>query len=388
VSRTASGARLTDLADRVGSSGTMDAAGAASRHPHPISLAIGEPEGLPPPEAVEAAVRALREGRVRYGPAAGLAELREAIARDRTRRSGLPHTLDDVIVTAGGKQGLHDALRCLAGPGDEVLVPAPYWPSFLQQVASAGASAVVTPAGTEGLVDVDALEAAITPRTRVLVLNDPSNPSSRTWGAERLRRVAAIAERHDLWVLADEVYADLVLDGEHESLLSVAPGVRERLVVVQSFSKRFAMCGLRLGSVSAPRPLIEALTRLVSASLTCASTMAQHAGIAALEHGAPWLGARRAEYRDRRERARRVLESLPGLTCPPTEAAFYLFPRLPSGVDDRAWCARLREEQGVLVTPGTVFGAPGHVRISYSGSTGDLEEGLRRIADAGAGLSR
>ncbi|TDJ74185.1 MAG: aminotransferase class I/II-fold pyridoxal phosphate-dependent enzyme [Planctomycetota bacterium] len=362
----------------------MSAANAPVAHPHPISLAIGEPaEGAPPP-VIEAAVRALREGRARYGPPAGLPRLRELVAEDLARKTGLPWLADEVIVTAGGKPALLDTMRCILEPGDEVLVLAPYWPSFLDQVAWAGGTAVVVAPGADLLPDPDAIAAACGPRTKVLILNDPSNPTSRALAPELLARIAAVAERADLWLLVDQVYVDLALEGEHRTLLRVAPEVKERTVVVESFSKRFAMTGLRLGAAAGPEHLIAAMTRLASASTTHPNMIAQYAGIAALEMDDEWIEAQRTRYRRRRDRALAGLAGIEGVQCARAECAFYLFPAIGRWMAARGTArdtdvTDALRAQGLLLVPGSAFGAPGHLRLSYGLADEELDEALGRL---------
>lgn len=370
-------ARLVPGSQASGVTGAGPARGTGAR---PIDLAVGEPAEPPPPEVVEAVARAARDCAGRYTPPAGLPELRELVARDQERKSGLERPAEEVLITAGAKPALLDGLRCLLEPGEEAIVLAPCWPIIRQQVAWAGGRSLVIPPRADLLPDVDAIEQACGPRTRVLVLNDPANPTSRTLDRDRLNVVADLARELDLWVVADQVYDDLVLDGEHEPLLRVAPHVRDRILVVESFSMRFAMTGYRLGHACGPPELIAAMTRLVSASSTCANALAQHAGIAALGVPDAWLEAQRERYRERRDLASSALAGMAHLRCERPDAAFYLFPRLlHEEVDDEAFVRALWEREGVRTMPGSAFGAPGHFRISYAVSRADLEEALERI---------
>ena len=385
--------RLSTAAHEIPGSATVGLGNAPAVHPETLSLAIGEPFGPPPPAAVEAAVRCAGEGASGYGPPGGIGALKEQLAHDQGRRTGLDWATDQVLVTVGGKAALLDGMRCMLEPGDEVLVPAPYWPSFLDQVRWAGGRPRVVPPGEDLQVDVAALEAMVGPRTRAVIVNDPINPTSRTWGAERLAAVAELAMRHDLWLVVDQVYAALVLDAEPCTLLEVAPEVRERTLVVESFSKRFALCGMRLGAALGPRPLIAAMSRLASATVTHPCLVAQHAGLAALEHGRDWVRERNEDYRRLRAIATGAIEAIEVLDCPRPESAFYLFPRLRSAAgalpgDDEV-AARLLREHGLRVLPGSIFGAPGHLRLCYAAdesrlraALGRLDQGLSAIAAA------
>jgi aspartate aminotransferase len=293
-------------------------------------------------------------------------------------------------LTCGAKEALLAAIRCIVEPGDEILLPAPYWPTFRDQAAWAGARAVATPPDASLGVDMDALEAAVNPLTRAIVVNDPNNPTGRTWGAERLRRVARIAREHDLWLVADQVYTDLVLDGGAATLWTVAPEVHDRTIVVESFSKRYSMCGFRLGAAYGPPAVLDAMARLTSAATTHPCRVAQAAGLAALDTSPAWDDRERERYRALRRQALDALRRIPELECARPEAAFYLFPRLRgrdgAAVDDARVCADLAARWGLLLQPGSAFGAPGHLRLSYAVDPTTLARGLDRLGEALAEL--
>ena len=370
---------LSALAQGLVPSATMAAASTGRAHPHPINLGIGQPAEEPAAEVTAAAMRAARDGEARYGPADGLPELRELAAEDQTRRSGLARSQGSVIITAGGKPALLDAMRCLANPGDEVLVLAPYWPSFLQQVQLAGCVANVVQPGPDLLPDPAAMAAACTQRTRLVILNNPGNPTSQTLGPERLRAIARVVEEQDLWVLADEVYSGLILEGAARSLLSLCPELADRTVVVESFSKRFCMTGYRLGYACAPAPVIEAMTRLATASTSCVNTLAQHAGMAALRMDGAWAEGQRKTYLRRRNATAARLLAMGCDLHPTPEAALYHFFRVPGLEDDQALARGLFEQEGLTLIPGTAFGTPGYLRLSYGATDADLEEAAARM---------
>jgi len=377
--------QLNRLAARAPGSPTMLAATGGTRHPDPISLAVGEPAEAPPGEVVEAAVAAARASRGRYGPAGGLPALRERLAAEHVARTGVPTGTDSVLVTIGGKQALYLALRCVVEPGDEVLVSAPCWPSFPSQVEWCGARAVVVESDEELLPDPERLAAACTARTRAVIVNSPANPTGRALPTERLLAIARLVQDRDLWLVSDEVYRDSSLDGAPPEPLSVAPELTPRAVVVDSFSKRFAMTGYRLGYAVAPPPLIAAMTRLVASSTTHPCSISQHAGLAALALDGRWEAEQRARYRRRRDRLLARLAAVPDLRCVVPDAALFAFP------DVRGWLAHdgrgsdgdlargLREEAGVLVVPGSAFGAPGHLRVGTGVEDERLEQALDRL---------
>ncbi len=379
--------KLNARAAGAGLSPTMAAAARPSRHPDPIDLTVGEPEGPPPPEVREAAARAALEGRARYGPVQGLPRLRELLARDLSARDGVARDPDDVLVTAGGKPAILDALRCVLEPGDEVLIPLPAWPTFRDQVAWAGGIPVAVGPDPGLLPAPGALAAAATPRTRAVILNQPCNPTGRVWDVPRLAELAALARDRDLLVIADQVYGTLTLDGPERPLLRAHPELADRTLVVESFSKRFAMTGYRLGCAAGPRALVRAMTALASTSVTHASMLAQHAGIAALALDGTWEAAVRDGLRLRRDRFQAGLAALPGLTCQRPEGALYLFPGVGAWMADHGVATdgeladRLRDAAGVKVLPGTPFGAPGHLRISLAAPLPDLDRALARLTD-------
>jgi len=376
--------RINQLARSIGASPTMSAAGAGTSHPDPINLAVGEPAEPPPDFVVEAACDALRKGHTKYGPATGLPELREALAAEQTRRDGVPRNADHVIVTAGSKPALLDTLRVLLDPGDEVLVLAPYWPSFLDQVQWAGGKPVVVTSHSD-LPDPDAVAAAITPRTTMLIVNSPNNPSGRVYDHARLRAIADLVVSHDLWVLIDQAYVGLELDGLAPTLLAVAPELADRAIIAESFSKRFAMTGLRLGAALAPPDVIDGLARLATAGTTHPCIVTQHAGLAALQHGGGWIEVQRDNYRRRRAMVLDALRELPGVKTPRPEAAMYVFPdvgELLRGLgfkSDSELTDALLAEAGLRLVPGSAFGFPGCVRLSYGTTDRRLEEGLSRL---------
>ena len=364
---------------------TMAGASAPCRHPDPVDLTVGEPEGPPPVEVREAAARAALEGRTRYGPAAGLPALRALVAEDLTRRDGVPRTVENILVTAGGKPALLDALRCLLEPGDEVLVFAPYWPTFRDQILWAGGVPVVVPPGPDLLPEPGALQRALTPRTRAVILNQPANTTGRVWDAPRLEALASLVQERNLWVILDQVYGALTLDGPEVPLLSLFPGLAARTLLVESFSKRFAMTGYRLGAAAGPRELIGAMTTLGSTSVTHPCMISQHAGVAALSLDGAWERAQVAALRLRRDRLRTGLTALPGVACRVPEGAIYLFPDLSGWLEEHGvatdvdLAARLRDEAGVKVLPGSAFGAPGHLRLAIAVSLADLDRALERM---------
>ena len=364
---------------------TMAAAAAISAHHDPVDLSVGEPAGPPPLPVREAAAAAALEGRSRYGPVAGLAQLRSLVAQDLSRRDGVARAAEDVLITAGGKPAIFDTLRCILEPGDEVLVFAPFWPTFKDQITWAGGVPVVVEPGPDLLPTPEALAGAVTARTRAVIVNQPCNPSGQVWDALRIRRLAELALRHGLWVIVDQVYGTLTLDGPEVPLLQTAPDLAQQCIVVESFSKRFAMTGYRLGAAAGPRHLIKAMTTLGSTSVTHASTISQYAGIAAMELDGSWERAMLAGLRERRDALLAGLRSVPDARVSKPHGGLYLFPEVAHWIEslglsgDVALAARLRDEAGVKVLPGSAFGAPGYLRLCFAGEVARLELAGQRL---------
>jgi aspartate aminotransferase len=350
-----------------------------------VDLTVGEPEGPPPLEVREAAARAALEGRTRYGPAAGLPALRALLAEDLTRRDRARRSAENILVTAGGKPAILDALRCILEPGDEVVIFAPYWPSFRDQVLWAGGTPVVVPPGPGLLPAPGALEQALSPRTRAVILNQPANPTGRAWDPARLRDLARVVLERDLWVILDQVYGTLTFDGPETPLLLTCPELQDRTILVESFSKRFAMTGYRLGAAAGPLDIIKAMTSLGTTSVTHACMISQHAGITALQLDGTWERTVVDGLRVRRDRLQAGLAAIPGVACGLPEGAIYLFPRVVAWMEahgltsDLELAALLRDQAGVKVLPGTPFGAPGHLRFSFATSLEAVDQALERL---------
>lgn len=358
-----------------------------------ISLSAGEPDFATPDFAVEATIDALRRGETTYAPLGGVPALRAAVARRFTREYGLPFSADDVIVTVGGKEALYDLFQVLVDAGDEVLVPAPYWVSYPAQVRLAGGTPVCVPcdAARGFALDVDALAAAVTPRTVGLVINSPNNPTGAVYDAASLTALAALAEAHDLWIISDDIYSAVRYDGHpFVSPLHVRPDLRDRVFIVHGVAKTWGMTGFRVGFLAGARPVLARCRALQSQTVTGATTFAQYGALAAIDGDDAFLGAWMAAYRQRRATVLARLAAIEGVACAEPGGAFYAFP------DVRGLCARrhggeligddtrlarlLLDEAHVAVVPGTAFGAPGFVRLSYACALERLERALDRIA--------
>jgi aspartate/methionine/tyrosine aminotransferase len=348
-----------------------------------IHLEIGEPDFGTPEHIVEAAVEALRAGQTHYVPAPGIPPLREAVAAFLERTGRLRTSPGRVVVTPGAKPVMFFVILALCQEGDEVIYPNPGFPMYESIGAFTGAVPVPLPLREENefRIDPDELERLITPRTRLLILNSPHNPCGSALTKADCEAIAEIAIRHDLTVLTDEVYWAIRYDGGHTSVLSV-DGMAERTILLDGWSKTFAMTGWRLGFCVLPEPLVEPVTRLVINSVSCTSAFSQYAAKAALE--GPWDPVERmvAEFRVRRDLIVEGLNQIPGISCLTPHGAFYVFPKVADlGVSASALQARLLDEAGVAALPGTAFGSygEGYLRLSYANSADNLRAALAAI---------
>jgi len=379
------------LASRMGSIGTETAFEATARARaleaqgrSIVYLQIGEPDFDTPANVREAAKRALDAGATHYAPFAGIPELRAAIADDAAARKGFPVDPSQVFVTVGGKGVMVYAILGLIDPGDEVIVPDPGYPIYESLTRFIGATSVPIPIrqAHEFRLDVDELASLITPRTRMLVINSPANPTGGVLTRDDVERIADLALRHDLIVLADEIYGRILYDGaEHVSIASL-PGMAERTIVLDGFSKTFAMTGWRLGYAIVPQPLVGPFGTLIINTISCAPTFAQVGAVEALRGPQDAVDAMVVEFRARRDLVVDGLNAIPGVTCLRPQGAFYVFPDISAtGLSGADLADRLLHEAGVCVLAGTAFGGLGgnHIRISYANSRENLAEALGRI---------
>jgi aspartate/methionine/tyrosine aminotransferase len=349
-----------------------------------IHLQIGEPDFDTPANVREAAKRALDEGATHYAPFPGIPQLREAIADDATARKGFPVTPDRVFVTVGGKGVMLYAILGLIDPGDEAIVPDPGYPIYESLVRFVGGTPVPIPIrmANDFRLDVDELASLVTPRTRMIVINSPANPTGGVLTRGDLERIAELAQRHDLVVLADEIYGRILYDGtEHVSIASL-PGMAERTIVLDGFSKTFAMTGWRLGYAIVPPWLVQTYGQLIINTISCAPTFAQVGAVEALRGPQDPVDAMVVEFRARRDLIVDGLNAIPGIRSLRPTGAFYAFPDIAgTGLSGAELAERLLLEAGVCVLAGTAFGGVGthHVRISYANSRENLREALERI---------
>ena len=361
-----------------------------------IGFGAGEPDFPTPAHIAEAAAAACLDPKNhRYTPAAGLPELRQAIADKTARDTGLALQASQVLVTNGGKQAVEEAFATLLDPGDEVLVPAPYWTTYPEAIRLAGGVSVEVPTSTESgyKASVDQLEAALTPRTKVLLFVSPSNPTGSVYSEDETRAIGQWALERGLWVITDEIYEHLVYGSARmASLPVVVPGMADRTVVVNGVAKTYAMTGWRVGWLAGPSDVVKAAANLQSHATSNVCNVAQRAALAALTGPLDDVQRMRQVYDRRRRSIVRSLSELPGVVCPEPEGAFYAFPSFsgalgrPLGSQGRSASSTMElaelvlDEAKVAFVPGEAFGAPGCGRFSYALSDDDLAEGMARLA--------
>jgi aspartate aminotransferase len=359
-----------------------------------IHLEIGQPDFETYAHVALAGIRAIAAGKTRYNPPSGIPALRQALADDAGWRRGVQFAPEQVVVAPGTKPFILLPMLALLDPGDEVVYPDPGFPSYEAAIGLVGAVPVPVPLVEEQGYDLhlEALDAALSSRTRMILLNSPSNPTGGIHSARTFAHVAELAQRHDLWVLSDEIYTRLVYEDEAPTAQAVAlrsivslPGMAERTIIADGFSKTYAMTGWRLGFGIMPRPLAEKMDLLLTHSVGCTATFTQFAGLGAVLGPQAEVDAVLAEFRRRRDRTVAGLNAIPQITCPMPGGAFYAFPNVQAlGRSSAELADYLLEEAGVAVLPGTAFGrnGEGYLRLSYANSMENIQKALERMADA------
>jgi aspartate/methionine/tyrosine aminotransferase len=360
-----------------------------------IGFGAGEPDFPTPPHVVEAAVEAARDVKNhRYTPAAGLPELKEAIVAKTLRDSKVEVSASQVLVTNGGKHAVYNTFEALLNPGDEVLLPAPYWTTYPEPIALAGGVSVVLPTDVDSgfRVTVEQLEAARTDKTKALVFVSPSNPTGAVYPPAEVRAIGEWALKHGIWVITDEIYEHLTFDDNvFTSILAEVPGLADTCVILNGVAKTYAMTGWRVGWMIGPADLIKSATNLQSHSTSNVANVSQRAAIAALEGGLECVEEMREAFARRAILIHGLLNDIPGVTCMVPQGAFYAFPSM-EGLFGRNFggvtptttselCEVILDQAKVALVPGEAFDAPGYVRISFAVSDADIVEGIGRIAE-------
>jgi aspartate aminotransferase len=355
-----------------------------------INFGVGEPDFDTPENIKEAAIKALHEGKTKYTAAGGIDPLKDAIIEKFKRDNGLDYERGEVVVSCGAKHSLYNISQALFDEGDEILIPSPYWVSYPDQALLAGATPVIvkTEERESFRLKIDDLKAAVTGKTKALILNSPSNPTGQTYDRETLEEIAEVALKNGFYVISDEVYEKLLYDGaEHVSIASLGGEIKEKTVVVNGVSKTYAMTGWRIGYAAGPSEIIKAMAKIQSQSTSNPTSIAQWASIEAINGTQDSIGMMLVEFDRRRKFLVDGLNSIDGISCLSPSGAFYAFPNTSGlysgkvgGSNDLAMY--LLEEANVALVPGDAFGDDNYVRISYATSLDDIEKALDRIREA------
>ncbi len=346
-----------------------------------FDLSVGEPD-FPMPTYIHQGIQsALQGGKTKYTNIDGILELKTQICYKFEKENNLKFDPENIIVSTGGKQVLFNAFLATLDPQDEVIVPNPYWVSYPEMIRFAQGTVINCPANEEFKITPETLIKCITPKTKWLILNSPSNPTGAVYSENDLKELSKVLlENPHVWIMTDDIYEHLIYDDlKFYNILNVCPELQSRTLIVNGFSKAFAMTGLRLGYGAGPAELIKAMTTIQSQSTSNASSLIQYAGLCALQGDMGFLHSWREDYQKRRDLCLEILRESPHLSIQKPQGAFYVLPKLIDLLDDTEFAVSLLEETGVVVVPGSAFGAPGHFRISFSVAQETLQEACTRI---------
>lgn len=356
-----------------------------------INFGVGEPDFDTPQHIKDAAIESVQAGFTKYTPSSGIPELREAICEKLKKDNGLEYKPSEVLVSVGAKHSIYNAVMVLCDEGDEVLLPAPYWVSYPEMVKLAGGTPVILPTSIESgfKVTAQALEKAITPRTTLLILNSPSNPTGAIYTREELEKIAEVCLKHNIAVISDEIYEKLIYEGEHVSFAALSPEVKAITITVNGVSKAYAMTGWRIGYAAGPEDVIKAMGDLQSHATSNPTSISQKAALAGLKGPQEPLEKMRMEFKKRRDYMVERLNKMPGIRCLTPPGAFYVYPDVSGLIgkklagkvvsDDTTLADILLDEARIAVVPGKAFGTQGNLRFSYATSMAKIEEGLNRL---------
>lgn len=354
-----------------------------------LSFAAGEPDFNTPDPINRAAIQAIEAGFTKYTPSAGMPELKEAVCAKLARENDVHATPENIVVSCGAKHSVYNTMMILLEPGDEVILIAPYWMTYADQVALAGGRHVVvqTRAEDDFVPAIDAIAEAITPQSKAIMLNSPCNPTGAVFPPETIAGIANLAVRHGLWIVADEIYERLIYGERHQSPAALSNEVAAQTVTIGGCSKSYAMTGWRIGFACAPTPLAKAMSNFQDQVTSNPTSFAQKGAVAAYQLDPQAVEGMRAEFEARRDLIVRLLRNIPGVEVPNPKGAFYAFPDVSrfiggAAADDVQLAEHLLETARIATVPGSVFEGPGHLRLSYAASRKDIEEGVGRLAEA------
>ncbi len=390
---------ISDLVSRITPSPTVGLVGKVAELKQAgvdvIGYHLGEPDFKTPQHICEAAKRAIDEGRTQYTATPGILPLRKAISKKLEEQNGALYAPSQICCSTGAKQALVNVFMSLCNAGDEIIIPTPCWVSYVEMVKIAQGTAVLVPCSEESgfQPDLAAIEAAITDKTRAILLTSPNNPTGAVYPKAVLEAVLALAEKHDFYIISDEIYEALIFgDAEFHSVASLSPTAKDRTILINGFSKSHAMTGWRSGYSAAPPDIARAIADLQGHMSSNCCSIAQYAALAALEGPQDSVEAMRLEYDKRRKALLTALRAIPGVTCADVQGAFYLFPNVsayygkegPSGRIENGLdlCNYLLDEAAISIVPGSAFEAPEYLRLSYALSMEQMLEGVRRMRDA------
>jgi aspartate aminotransferase len=347
------------------------------------SFSTGEPDFDTPDHIKAAAKLALDSGKTKYGPAAGEPKLREAIARKLREENNLPYQAENVIVTNGGKHSLYNLMMASIDPGDEVIIPSPYWLSYPEMVKLASGKPVIVPtdAATGYKITPELLAAAITPRTKLFILNSPSNPTGMVYSPAEIQALAQVVVEQDILVVSDEIYEKIIYDQTQQiSIGTLGPEIFARTMISNGFAKAFSMTGWRIGYLAGPVELIQATSTVQGHSTSNVCTFAQYGALAALETDQDCVEKMRLAFAERRQIMFDLLNDMPGINCIKPDGAFYMFVNIAkTGMTSLQFSDALLEQQQIAVIPGIAFGADDHIRLSYATDLATIEKGMERL---------
>ncbi|MBA2173906.1 pyridoxal phosphate-dependent aminotransferase [Halobacillus locisalis] len=353
-----------------------------------IGLGAGEPDFNTPDYILDAAKRAMDEGLTKYTPAGGIPELKNAITTKLKRDQQLTYTNEQIIVTTGAKHALYTLFQVLLNKGDEVIVPAPYWVSYPEQIKLAEGSPVIVAAEESNAFKItpEQLKKSITERTRAVIINSPSNPTGMMYSKEELESIGQVCQEHDLLIISDEIYEKLIYtDEQHVSIAELSDDLYDRTVIINGVSKSHSMTGWRIGFAAGPKDIIKAMSNMASHSTSNPTSIAQYAALAAYTGDEKAVDEMRTAFSERLDALHQMLVDIPGIECVKPSGAFYLFPNVKKAVeqcgfkDVDAWVKALLDEEKVALVPGSGFGSPNNVRLSYATSLEQLEKAANRI---------
>jgi len=353
-----------------------------------IGLGVGEPDFNTPSFIIEAAKQAMDEGKTKYTPASGIIELKEAISEKFEKDNSLNYQPEQIIITTGAKYALYSLFQVLLNEEDEVLVPAPYWVSYPEQIKLAGGKPVLlnTSEKNQFKLTPEQIKEAVTPKTKAIIINSPSNPTGMLYSEEELRKIGEVCLTHDLVIVSDEIYEKLIYtDEKHISIAQLSPELKDKTVVINGVSKSHAMTGWRIGYAAGPKKIIKAMSDFVSHATSNPTSISQYAALAAYQVNEDPTTEMREVFSDRLDTLYNLIVDIPGITCDKPSGAFYLFPNVEEAVkmngfrNTDEWATALLEKENVAVVPGSGFGSPNNIRLSYATSKELLIEAAKRI---------